>query len=117
ELARRLQRKLISQDSAILRTILLKGESPAAQECGGRRPRSVEDISVMIAIPPQLHSELERRGLARTYHRVRNLALELGAGQVTWRGEAASFHVKQLAQHGVREMLPDVALVNAIVVG
>jgi hypothetical protein len=71
----------------------------------------------MSMILPQLRSELESRILAWTSRRVRNLAVELGSGQVVLRGQAATFHVKQLAQHGVREMLPDVDLVNAIVVG
>jgi hypothetical protein len=68
-------------------------------------------------ILPHLRSELESRILARTSRRVQNLAIELGSGQVVLRGQAATFHVKQLAQHGVREVLPDVDLVNAIVVG
>jgi hypothetical protein len=31
-------------------------------------------------------------------------------------GRAATFHVKQLAQHGIREILPEVRLENAITV-
>jgi hypothetical protein len=29
-------------------------------------------------------------------------------------GQASAFYIKQLAQHGVRELLPDVRLQNAI---
>jgi hypothetical protein len=65
---------------------------------------------------PQLRNELFSRVLARTGRRVRNLTIELLPERVILRGEAATFHVKQLAQHGVREMLPEVRLENAITV-
>jgi hypothetical protein len=65
----------------------------------------------------ELSSELHTRVLARTGRRVRNLIIELLPERVVLRGEAANFHVKQLAQHGVREVLPEVRLENAIVVG
>jgi hypothetical protein len=65
----------------------------------------------------ELSSELRTRVLARTGRRVRNLIIELLPERVVLRGEAANFHVKQLAQHGVRELLPEVRLENAIVVG
>jgi hypothetical protein len=64
-----------------------------------------------------LSIELHTRVLARTGRRVRNLIIELLPERVVLRGEAANFHVKQLAQHGVREVLPEVRLENAIVVG
>jgi hypothetical protein len=70
----------------------------------------------MSVLSPELRSEIESRILDRTSRRVQNLAVELGGGRLVLRGEAASFHVKQLAQHGVREMLPNVTLVNEIVV-
>jgi hypothetical protein len=65
---------------------------------------------------PQLRTELESRVLARTGRRVRNLNIELSLDCVILRGQAATFHVKQLAQHGVREVLPEVRLENAITV-
>lgn len=52
-----------------------------------------------------------------TSRRVRDLVVEVAPDRVTLRGRAASFHVKQLAQHGVREVVPDLRLENAIVVG
>jgi hypothetical protein len=63
-----------------------------------------------------LQQELEQHVLARTGRRVRNLAIELEAERVVLRGCAASYHIKQLAQHGVRDILPQVCLENAIVV-
>ena len=63
-----------------------------------------------------LRSELERHILARTGRRVRNLAVELVPEAVILRGSTSTYYVKQLAQHGVREVLPQVRLENAIVV-
>jgi hypothetical protein len=59
---------------------------------------------------------LERHIQARTGRRVRGLRVEVGTGGVVLRGLAASYHVKQLAQHGVRDLLPEVPLENAIAV-
>ena len=54
----------------------------------------------------------------RTGRRVRNLEIEIATGgdRVVLRGRANSYHVKQLAQQGAREALPDASLENAIVV-
>lgn len=70
----------------------------------------------MSTSAPGLSDVLIQQISHRTGRRVRELAVEVRAGQVVLRGRARSFHVKQLAQHGVREMLPDVQLENAIVV-
>jgi len=66
-------------------------------------PRSVAEI-------------LHERVSTRTGRRVRDLAVEVAHGRVVLRGRTASFHVKQLAQHEARELLPDARLENAIVV-
>lgn len=50
----------------------------------------------------------------RTGRRVQNLTVELAGDRIVLRGRARSFHVKQLALHGVRELLPTAALHNAI---
>jgi hypothetical protein len=68
----------------------------------------------MIHVSPQLRSDLERHILARTGRRLRNLAIELVPEAVILRGSATTYHVKQLAQHGVRDLLPQVRLENAI---
>jgi hypothetical protein len=64
----------------------------------------------------QIQLELEQRVLARTGRRVRDLAIELSPERIVLRGHAATYYVKQLAQHGVRDVLPEVCLENAIVV-
>jgi hypothetical protein len=63
-----------------------------------------------------LQRELEHRIRARTGGRLRNLQIELRPERVVLHGTASTFHVKQLAQHGVRDVLPHVSLVNAITV-
>ena len=66
---------------------------------------------------PRLREELESRIKALTGRRLRNLDIDLSKEGVVLKGEAQTFYVKQLAQHGVREVLPDVHLDNAIQVG
>ncbi len=63
-----------------------------------------------------LQHELECHVSHRTGRRIRNLTIELCPEQVILRGEATCYFVKQLAQHGVRELLPHVRLENTIVV-
>jgi hypothetical protein len=64
----------------------------------------------------QLQQDLERQISLRTGRRVRELAVELAPNCVVLRGLTNTYHVKQLAQHGVRDLLPDVQLENGIVV-
>jgi hypothetical protein len=70
----------------------------------------------MSTTPPNLVELLLKRIENRTGRRVRNLSVEVGANQVVLRGLANSYHIKQLAQHSVRETLPTIQLENAIVV-
>ncbi len=71
----------------------------------------------MVTVPsPQLQRELEHHVKLRTARRIRNLAIEVGPGRVVLRGQAASYYLKQLAQHGVQELLPQVWLENSITV-
>jgi hypothetical protein len=70
----------------------------------------------MVSQSSQLQYELERHVQARTGRRVRNLAIELFPEGVILRGRANTYYVKQLAQHGVQDLLPQVRLENAIVV-
>lgn len=65
---------------------------------------------------PQLRDKLESRVRARTGGQLRDLDVELSSQGVVLHGLAPTFYVKQLAQHGVRELLPDVQLLNCIVV-
>lgn len=64
----------------------------------------------------ELLQALERLVLMRTSRRVRDLAIELSPERIVLRGRASSFYVKQLAQHGVREIMPHVCLENTIAV-
>lgn len=65
----------------------------------------------------QLQADLERSVHDHTGRRVRDLAVEVRPEQVVLRGRATTYYIKQLAQHGIREVLPDISLENAIVVG
>jgi hypothetical protein len=70
----------------------------------------------MVEESSQLQLELEQHVYARTGRRVRDLAIDLGPERIVLHGRAATYHVKQLAQHGVRDVLPNISLENAIVV-
>ena len=63
-----------------------------------------------------LKDRLERHVRTRTGRRIRNLAIELDPNRVVLRGQASSFYVKQMAQQGMRDFLPDLLLENSIVV-
>lgn len=63
-----------------------------------------------------LRDLLERQVRNRTGRRIRNLAIELNPERVILRGQVSSYYLKQLAQHGIRESLPDLDLENSIVV-
>jgi hypothetical protein len=65
---------------------------------------------------PRLREQLETRVKARTGGRLRKLDIELSPDGIVLHGETTTFHVKQLAQHGVRDLLPNVQLRNDIVV-
>ncbi len=63
-----------------------------------------------------IQDELERCVLQRTGRRVRELSIELFDEHVVLHGHVDTFYVKQLAQSGVRDLLPQVQLDNAIIV-
>jgi hypothetical protein len=69
---------------------------------------------MLVSEQPPLHKQLESRILARTGRRVRNLEIDFTSDGVTLRGETSTYHVKQLAQHGVRDILPTIRLHNRI---
>ncbi|MBN9118940.1 MAG: hypothetical protein J0I06_07235 [Planctomycetes bacterium] len=72
----------------------------------------------MSNLPMQLTEVVLQRIVDRTGRRVKNLVVEVtGSGEcVVLRGQANCYHVKQLAQQGAREALPDARLENAIIV-
>jgi hypothetical protein len=63
-----------------------------------------------------LQHELEHQVRLRTGRQIRNLIVELGPEKVVLRGRASSYYAKQLAQQGVRDVLPEVRLENSITV-
>jgi hypothetical protein len=71
---------------------------------------------IMVCDAEQLHGELERQIHVRTGRRIRELVIELLPERIVLRGRANSFYLKQLAQHGVRDVLPQARLENAIIV-
>jgi hypothetical protein len=60
--------------------------------------------------------QLEHHVLWRTGGRIRNLAIELQPERVILRGKVTSYYIKQLAQHGIRDLFPNLNLENSIVV-
>jgi len=68
------------------------------------------------SISPGLRDDLERVVQSRTGRRIRDLAVELHPELVVIRGSSPSYYIKQLAQHGVQDLLPHIRLENAIVV-
>jgi hypothetical protein len=69
---------------------------------------------MFVSSSPELRQDLEQRITLRTGRRVRNLAIELEPERIILRGLVNTYHVKQLAQHGVRELFPHVRLDNVI---
>ena len=70
----------------------------------------------MIHHMSQLRCKLEQHIHVRTGRRVLNLAVELSGERIVLRGRTSTYYVKQLAQRGVQDLLPEVSLENAIVV-
>jgi hypothetical protein len=64
----------------------------------------------------QLIEVITQRVADRTGRRVKNLVVEVAnsGDSVVLRGRTNSFHVKQLAQQGALEALPNARLENAI---
>ncbi|MSU78862.1 MAG: hypothetical protein EXS16_12305 [Gemmataceae bacterium] len=63
---------------------------------------------------PAIRLQLETRVFAKTGSQLRDLGIELSADMVRLLGQSSTYYVKQLAQHCVREFLPNVQLVNDI---
>jgi hypothetical protein len=70
----------------------------------------------MSTIGPNLKELLVQRVYKWTGKRVQNLSIDVGGDRVILRGRAKSFHIKQLAQRGAQDILPNATVENAIVV-
>lgn len=68
----------------------------------------------MIAESTCLADTILDRIAIRTCRRIRGLDVDLADDSIVLHGQATSYHVKQLAQHTVRELLPSVRIQNAI---
>ncbi|WP_422926471.1 hypothetical protein [Singulisphaera sp. PoT] len=66
---------------------------------------------------PTLSERVESRIRESTYGRIRNLSVEEVAGRLVVRGRAPSHHTRQLALHGVLQLLSGDRLHEKIVVG
>jgi hypothetical protein len=71
-------------------------------------------VQIMFDYVPQLQNEVERQVQSRTGRRIRQLSVQLDRERVILHGRAATYYLKQLAQHGVRDVLPQARLENAI---
>jgi hypothetical protein len=60
--------------------------------------------------------ELERLVQERAHHKVKDLRLEWADGRFIMSGFVDSYHVKQLAQHGILDVMPKVRVVNSLTV-
>jgi hypothetical protein len=78
-------------------------------------PKELSRVSVATLLPLS-QAELEHQVQARTGRRVRDLAVELNQERIILRGHVSSYYVKQLAQHGIHDLLPQITVTNAIVV-
>ena len=68
----------------------------------------------MVAESPTLHQKLEHHIKARTGNRLKFLAVHVTPQGVTLMGKTNTYHVKQLALIGVRDVLPESPVRNDI---
>jgi hypothetical protein len=62
----------------------------------------------------QVLSQLEHQIRSRTGRRLRDLSIEMRPERIILRGRTTTYYVKQLAQHGVRDIFPQICLENVI---
>jgi hypothetical protein len=58
--------------------------------------------------------ELKKLVEARTHRRIQDLDVHMSSGRLVLTGRAGSYHLKQLAQHGILDVFPGIHLINAI---
>lgn len=68
----------------------------------------------MVLNSPTLHQRIETHIKARTGNRLKFLDVQVTPHGVTLMGKTNTYHVKQLALTGVREVLPDSPVRNEI---
>jgi hypothetical protein len=77
---------------------------------------AVSEAGVICRQDQSTRNQLIRHVHVRTGRRIKNLVVELEAERIVLRGCADSYYVKQLAQEGVFDLLPEARLHNAIAV-
>ncbi|MBX9681383.1 MAG: hypothetical protein K2X38_21720 [Gemmataceae bacterium] len=68
----------------------------------------------MVLNSPSLHQKIETHIKARTGNRLKFLDIQVTPHGITLMGKTNTYHVKQLALTGVREVLPDSPVRNEI---
>lgn len=71
---------------------------------------------IMITSAVKTRLDLETHVLARIGRRIKNLAIDYSPENIILRGRTNTYYVKQLAQHTVQDLFPEIRLENAIVV-
>jgi len=75
----------------------------------------IETGFIMVATEnPNKQHELANRIQVRTGKRIRNLGIHCSTDEIILTGDTSTYYVKQLAQHGVRDLLPNIRLHNRI---
>lgn len=72
--------------------------------------------TMLVSDNPALPQDLENRIHLRTGKRVRNLRIQCSTDEVILSGDTSTYHVKQLAQHSVLDVMPKIRLHNRITV-
>jgi osmotically-inducible protein OsmY len=67
-----------------------------------------------VAVEVPLNERIESQVMSKLRGRLRTFSVDLVSGRLVLRGEARSYHVKQLAQHEVMEMTDRPILSNRI---
>ena len=70
----------------------------------------------MTAMPKRIFELLAERVQLRTGRRVPDLRIEVRDDEIVLLGTVRSFHIKQLALRGAREIVPELRLRNSIAV-
>ena len=73
-----------------------------------------EKQMVAMSTPESIAYRVENHVSRLTFGRIRDLRIAMQAGRVVLEGRSETYYAKQLAQHGVLEVLPDVVVENTI---
>lgn len=77
-------------------------------------PYESQEFDIVTMTSSTLHQRLENQIKARTGNRLKFLQVHLSPTGVVLTGKTNTYHVKQLALTGVREVVPDLPVRNEI---